>query len=301
MRRRTSPGRTRRNPSGRSGTRAPSRSSISGTDRHRPASPGLFILTPVDSRRRELISHERYDEPRPRPDQALAHRRRHRRAGLRLLRRRRDVRGTFGQRLLRGRDGHGSLQVGPCEDAALTFDFGRARFERPEGGPRMTENIAPSQQILTGAAARAYEAHALKRAGAAGTALVRVLSDRHFNGLISIQDAVWDLTLDFTAPLEPYVRDELRAAGTGLPWGSRLDVEFYWKFMYAAHVDSLTDDHADEFQGQALRRPIKETVAVVANLLTALRAVHGENVEACWRSITARGSGPIGYALYQGV
>jgi len=164
----------------------------------------------------------------------------------------------------------------------------------------MAKNPALSPQILTDDAARAYEAHGLRCAGAAGDALGRLLRDPHFGGLPSLQDLVWELALDFVAPLEPHVRDRLRDAGTGLPWASRLDVELYWKLMYAAHIDRMTDDQDDTFDGQPLRRPVKETVSVAAKMLNALRAIQ-ERSEEYWAALSAKGSGPVGHALYLGV
>lgn len=164
----------------------------------------------------------------------------------------------------------------------------------------MSKNPALSPQILTDDAARAYEAHGLRCAGAAGDALGRLLRDPHFGGLPSLQDLVWELALDFVAPLEPHVRDGLRDAGTGLPWASRLDIELYWKLMYAAHIDRMTDDRDDTFEGQPLRRPVKETVSIAAKLLNALRAIQ-ERSEEYRATLMAKSSGPVGHALYLGI
>ena len=164
----------------------------------------------------------------------------------------------------------------------------------------MSKNPALSPQILTGEAARAYEAHGMRCAGAAGDALGRLLRDPHFGGLSALQDLVWELALDFVAPLEPHVRDGLRDAGTGLPWASRLDVELYWKLMYAAHIDRMTDEQDDRYEGQPLRRPVKETVSVAAKMLNALRAMQERGGD-YWATLTAKSSGPIGHALYLGI
>lgn len=164
----------------------------------------------------------------------------------------------------------------------------------------MSKNPALFPEILTGDAARAYEAHGLRCAGEAGDALGRLLRDEHFGGLPSLQDLVWELALDFVTPLEPHVRDGLSAAGTGLPWASRLDIELYWKLMYAAHIDRVTDGQDDKFDGQPLRRPVKETVTVAARMLNALRAIQ-ERSKDYWAVLTAKSSGQVGHALYLGI
>jgi len=70
--------------------------------------------------------------------------------------------------------------------------------------------------------------------------------------------------------------------------------------MYAAHIDRMTDDQDDTFDGQPLRRPVKETVSVAAKMLNALRAIQ-ERSEEYWAALSAKGSGPVGHALYLGV
>jgi len=164
----------------------------------------------------------------------------------------------------------------------------------------MSDDPALFPQILTGDAVRAYEAHSLQCSGKAGDALGRLLRDERFSGLPALQDTVWDLALDFVAPLEPYVRDALRAAGTGLPWAGRGDIELYWKLMYAAHIDRMTDEQDDRYQGQPLRRPVKEIVSVTAKLLNVLRAAQ-EGGSKYWEALSAQGSGPVGHALYIGI
>lgn len=51
-------------------------------------------------------------------------------------------------------------------------------------------------------------------------------------------DIAWEPgVLDLVAPLDVHVRDALKKAGCGLPWGGRGDLELYWRIMYAAYAE----------------------------------------------------------------
>ena len=62
-------------------------------------------------------------------------------------------------------------------------------------------------------------------------------------------DTVWEPgVLDLVAPPDVHVRDALKKAETGLPWGSRIDLELYWRIMYAAYAEH-------QALGQGLDKP----------------------------------------------
>lgn len=71
-------------------------------------------------------------------------------------------------------------------------------------------------------------------------------------------DTVWEPgVLDLVAPPDVHVRDALKKAETGLPWGGRNELELYWRIMYAAYAEHLTLTDSGVILGDGIR-PIQD-------------------------------------------
>ncbi len=166
----------------------------------------------------------------------------------------------------------------------------------------MLENLVPSHRKYSeDPAEQAYCAFLEKRTLRLGAGLVRLISDDRRLRLDALQDFVWEQALDFVSPLEPSDKDELRRAGTGLPWGGRLDIELYWRLMYAAYVERLLDANAPGFHARGVRRPLKEVVSATILLLGQLAAPEGRKELDFLTALIAPATLDVGRALHQGV
>lgn len=165
----------------------------------------------------------------------------------------------------------------------------------------MAERLAPSSlKHSDDPAEQAYATHAEYRARKLGAALRNHVGGGRVANLASLQDFVWEQALDFVAPLEPVVRDELRRAKTGLPWMDRLDVGLYWRLMYAAHVEGQVD--AGDGDGRrAWNRPLKHVVAAAAMLTGQLAMQDIVAKPDFLTALFAPGATRIGSLLYQGI
>ncbi|HJV32577.1 MAG TPA: hypothetical protein VJ694_00975 [Patescibacteria group bacterium] len=166
----------------------------------------------------------------------------------------------------------------------------------------MLENLVPSNRKYSDdPAEQAFCAFTERRALKLGSRLVTLISTGRCARLTDLQDFVWEQALDFVAPLEPSDRDELTRAKTGLPWAGRLDVELYWRLMYAAHVEKLIDANALGSDVPSMRRPLKQVVSSTALLVGQLVKADGGHDADFLSALSAPGTTAIGRALYQGV
>lgn len=80
-------------------------------------------------------------------------------------------------------------------------------------------------------------------------------------------DLVWDKgVLDLVSPIAHETRAALAKAGTGLPWGGRLDLELYWRVMYSAYAELLAVTDPGVISGGEGIRPMKQVVSVALSL-----------------------------------
>jgi hypothetical protein len=57
------------------------------------------------------------------------------------------------------------------------------------------------------------------------------------------RDDVWEYgVLELVSPLEPARRWQAKGLRVGLPWGGRLDLELYWRILYAAFAETLRSE-----------------------------------------------------------
>jgi hypothetical protein len=166
----------------------------------------------------------------------------------------------------------------------------------------MPEHLAPSNQKYSDdPAEQAFVTHVERRTLRLGTALIGHLSAQRIIDLASLQDFVWEQALEFVAPMEPEVRDELRRAGTDLPWAHRLDPELYWLLMYVAHVERILDTQVAVFDERTVRRPLKQVISATTILLGQLMKPEGGSDPDFLTALRKPGATSIGRSLYQGV
>ena len=113
----------------------------------------------------------------------------------------------------------------------------------------------------------------------------------------SWRDDLWEHgVLELVSPLEPHRRDEARKLGLGLPWGGRLDVELYWRILYAAHAETFRDAELKPLPGA--RAPIR--TAVLATLDALEKPGPHANPEEAERFLRYLDQS-VGRALYEGL
>lgn len=76
----------------------------------------------------------------------------------------------------------------------------------------------------------------------------------------SRDSGIWeDGVLDLVSPADVHVRQELSKTGTDLPWGSRGDLEPYWRIMYAAYAEFLAITDPRGVFGSGIR-PVRDVI-----------------------------------------
>lgn len=166
----------------------------------------------------------------------------------------------------------------------------------------MLENPAPSHRKYSAdPAEQAFAEHVERQTMRIGASLIGLFAGGRAVNLSSLQDLVWEQSLDFVVPLEPEIRDRLRAAQTGLPWSGRGEIELYWRLLYAGYVEFILDTRVDAFDERTVRRPIKHVVSAATILIGQMTKREGGSDPDFLAALLKPGATPIGKALYHGI
>jgi len=166
----------------------------------------------------------------------------------------------------------------------------------------MPENLTPSKRKYSDdTAEQAFATYVERRTVRLGAALIGHLSAQRIIDVDALQDFVWEQALDFVAPMEPDIRDDLQRAGADLPWTHRHDPALYWRLMYAAQGEKFHDTEVVVFDAPATTRPLKQVVCAAAILIGQLVKPEGGSDPGFLAALRRPGSTTVGRTLYQGI